>query len=149
MRRQKIRRPRRPVRTNRVTSALRTALITFGVVGFGSFMAAERFPEFVPWIVQITSAERVSGPVTRVRDGDTIEVNGTPIRFGSLDCPERKTSAGRSATARMQDAIQGDTLTCYLNGRESWDRKIGNCRLSDGTDLGALMIQSGLCRRYW
>ena len=33
----------------------------------------------------------LEGRVTRVRDGDTIEVNGVAIRLSALDCPERGT----------------------------------------------------------
>lgn len=112
-------------------------------------MAAERFPEFTGPIVEISSLERVSGSVIRVRDGDTIEVNGTPIRFGSLDCPERDTTAGRTATGHMRDLTSGQSLTCYLNGRQSHDRKIGSCRLQDGRDLAAQLIAGGYCNRFW
>ena len=40
----------------------------------------------------------LTGTVTHVRDGDTIEVNGTPIRLAALDCPERGTKGGNYAT---------------------------------------------------
>ena len=33
----------------------------------------------------------LTGKVTHVRDGDTIEVNGIAIRLSALDCPERGT----------------------------------------------------------
>lgn len=71
-----------------------------------------------------------------------------PIRFGSLDCPEMNTSAGQRAAARMRSLVSGETLTCYLNGRASYERKIGSCRLPDGRDIGAVMMGEGLCRRF-
>ena len=71
-----------------------------------------------------------------------------PIRFGSLDCPEMNTNAGHRAAARMQTLVSGETLTCYLNGRASYERKIGSCRLPDGRDIGAVMMGEGLCRRF-
>ena len=80
---------------------------------------------------------------------DTIEVNGVPIRFGSLDCAERGTSAGRMASGRMRELISGETLQCFLNGRTSYDRKIGSCRTSGGRDLASIMIEEGYCQRYW
>jgi endonuclease YncB( thermonuclease family) len=40
----------------------------------------------------------VVGMVTHVRDGDTIDVRGVPVRIANLDCAERGTSAGDRAT---------------------------------------------------
>lgn len=51
--------------------------------------------------------------------------------------------------ARMRTLVAGETLTCYLNGRTSYDRKIGECRLQDGRDLGAIMVREGYCGRFW
>lgn len=128
---------------------IRNLLAALGVIAALLFFSAERFPEWVPIIVEVTSLDQVSGPVSKIRDGDTIEVDGTPIRFGSLDCPERGTSAGRTATDQMKELVSGQELICYLNGRQSGDRSIGSCRLADGRDLASLMIQGGACRRYW
>lgn len=124
-------------------------LVFLGLLGFGVFEAAERFPEYFGPVVAAASLQTVKGEVSHVRDGDTIEVNGVPIRFGSLDCAERDTREGQRATARMRSLISGETLTCHLNGRSSYDRKIGSCQLSDGRDLAAAMMAEGLCRRFW
>ena len=124
-------------------------LMTIGVLGYAGFHLAERFPEHFAPLVKITAFNTVSGPVTHVRDGDTIEVSSIPIRFGSLDCPERGARGGSKATQRMRSLVSGQTLTCYLNGRQSYDRRIGSCQLDDGRDLGGIMIDEGLCRRYW
>ncbi|MFP1631953.1 thermonuclease family protein [Zhengella sp. ZM62] len=121
--------------------------ITLGLVFM--YIGAERFPEYFGPVVAISSGQEIVGRVTHVRDGDTIEVSGIPIRFGSLDCAESGTSAGERATARMRTLVAGQILTCYLNGRTSYDRKIGSCRLQDGRDLGAIMIRGGYCGRFW
>jgi len=114
-----------------------------------AYKGAERFPEYLGSVVAISSSQEIVGPVTHVRDGDTIEVSGVPIRFGSLDCAESGTADGNRATERMRTLIRGQTLTCYLNGRTSYDRKIGSCRLQDGRDLGGIMISEGYCQRFW
>lgn len=124
------------------------AIILF-LIGFVAYKAAERFPEYLGPVATLTATETIIGRVTHVRDGDTIEVSRTPIRFGSLDCAERDTAEGRRATARMRELVVGQTLTCHLNGRTSYDRKIGSCELSDGRDLAAVMIREGYCGRYW
>lgn len=124
-------------------------LVVFAVAFLVVFKGAERFPEYFGPVVSLISPREVVGTVTHVRDGDTIEVAGVPIRFGSLDCAESGTSAGDRATRRMRTLVAGQRLTCYLNGRTSYDRKIGSCRLSDGRDLASILIREDYCRRYW
>ena len=100
------------------------ALLTLGFVALSilSIDPAERFPDYVPWLVPVLAPEKIVGPVTHVRDGDTIEVRGQAIRFGSLDCAELGTAEGRSAKSAMQRLVRGQSLACHLNGRRSYDR---------------------------
>ena len=88
-----------------------------------------------------------SGRVTHVRDGDTIEVDGRPIRIAALDCAESGTMAGEAATRRMKALVSGGRLNCSLAGERSYDRWIGTCRLASGRDIASVMIAEGLCRR--
>ncbi|NEY92152.1 thermonuclease family protein [Tabrizicola oligotrophica] len=141
-------RQRRPRETDPGAIFFR-GLVLVGLLGFSVFEATERFPEYLGPVVAATSLQTMKGEVSHVRDGDTIEVNGVPIRFGSLDCAERDTQEGQRATARMRSLISGETLTCHLNGRSSYDRKIGSCQLSDGRDLAAAMMAERLCDRFW
>ena len=90
----------------------------------------------------------VVGRVTWVRDGDTIEIAGRPIRFAKLDCAEMETSDGRRASERMRALVFGQTLSCSLTGRRSYDRWIGSCRLADGRDLASVMVVDGYCA-WW
>ena len=121
----------------------------FALLAFATFQAVERFPEYTRSLVVASSVDTIVGRVTRVRDGDTIEVEKVPIRLGSLNCPERKTARGDKATRKMKSLIAGQKMSCYLNGRKSYDRFIGSCVTSDGRDVGAVMIEEGYCRRYW
>lgn len=140
----------RPFRRPR---AGRNRLVQYLAVAGGAlvlgFLAIERFPEHLGQIPEFTALHVIEGPVSHIRDGDTIEVAGTPIRFGSLDCAERGTPAGQMATERLRELIAGQSLTCALNGRTSYDRSIGRCTLPDGRDLAAQMIREGVCGRYW
>jgi len=129
-------------------SRLFQVLIVLALAGWAVFHGVERYPEKLGPAVAVTSVRTLEGSAGHVRDGDTIEVQGVPIRFGSLDCPEMNSSAGRRAAERMRALVAGETLTCHLNGRTSYDRKIGSCRLADGRDLGGVMISEGLCRRF-
>lgn len=130
-------------------SAVAAAVAIFVLGGVALYHAVERFPEYFGPVVAVISTDNIVGPVTHVRDGDTIEVAGVPIRFGSLDCAERDTAAGQRATARMRSLVAGQTLICHLNGRTSYDRKIGSCTMQDGRDLAGVMIGDGYCGRFW
>lgn len=88
------------------------------------------------------------GRVTHVRDGDTIEVASRPIRIANLDCAEMNTVAGQSARQRMQSLVAGQRLSCSLSGRKSYDRWIGTCALSDGRDIGSVMVSENICRLW-
>lgn len=115
---------------------------------YAGFWFVERFPEMAGQLVKLSAVEIVSGPATYVRDGDTIEVGGVAIRFGSLDCPEATTASGYEALERMRQLTRRVHLTCFLNGRSSYDRKIGSCILGNEQDIGQIMISEGLCRRF-
>lgn len=95
-----------------------------------------------------SGARVIEGRVTHVRDGDTIEVSGTPVRFSKLDCDELGTASGEKAKRRMAQLVSGEQLRCALSGRRSYDRMIGECTLSNGRDLGEEMIREGVCRRW-
>lgn len=89
----------------------------------------------------------LNGTVTHVRDGDTIEVAGTPIRLNGLNCDEIGTPLGDRARHAMQELSAGENVTCTLNGDRTFDREVGRCQLSDGRDLGLVMIEQRLCGR--
>ena len=94
---------------------------------------------------QSTLAE-LSGTVTHIRDGDTIEVGGLSVRLRGLNCPERGTASGTAAIRRMNELAAGRRIVCKLNGETNRDRVIGWCSVSR-RDLGETMIREGHCGR--
>ena len=42
----------------------------------------------------VTEGQVLTGTITHVRDGDTIEVDGIAIRLAALDCPENGSEEG-------------------------------------------------------
>ncbi len=107
----------------------------FGVAGFTLFPGNR------------LSAEVLIGRVTHVRDGDTIEVSGRPIRLNGLTCDEKGKPLGDQATRTMQRLVISKILTCGLNGERTYDREVGRCYLPDGRDIGAVMIELKICGR--
>ena len=66
------------------------------------------------------------GTITHVRDGDTFEVIGIPVRISALDCPENRTSLGKRAT-RFTRQFKGKQAVCELTGAKTYDRVVGYC----------------------
>lgn len=97
--------------------------------------------------VIVSPAEVLAGPVTRVRDGDTIEVAGRAVRLKGLACEELDTPRGRRAAAELRALAAGSRIECRLTGERSHDRAVGWCALADGRDLGETLIAQGLCGR--
>ncbi len=87
--------------------------------------------------------------MTHVRDGDTLEVAGVPVRIANLDCAELGTTEGESARLFLSDLVDGQTLACDLEGRKSYNREVGTCAFAKtGEDLGEILIEEGVCGRW-
>ncbi len=86
----------------------------------------------------------LSGTVTHVRDGDTVEVDGIAIRLAALNCPENKTQKGRYAT-RVAKQFEGSKMICELTGAKTYDRLVGYCSVN-GVDFGRFMMQNSSCK---
>ena len=97
-------------------------------------------------------ADPITGPVTKIRDGDTFLVNRQPIRLCGVDAPERKTNAGKKATAFITQAIKGKTVRCIpvgegtvCDGRSrptNHDRIVAQCFIQ-GRDIAEILVRSG------
>ena len=85
----------------------------------------------------------LTGTVTKVRDGDTIEVGKIPIRLNGVSAPELNEPLGPQSKAFMTDLVLGKRVRCELNGEKTHDRFVGVCYL-DEQDIGATVIRSGL-----
>ena len=86
----------------------------------------------------------LTGTVTHVRDGDTIEVNNVPIRLAALDCPERGTRDGDYASL-IAKQFQGQQATCELTGAKTYERLVGYCSIN-GADFGRYIMNNSSCK---
>ena len=86
------------------------------------------------------------GTITHVRDGDTFEVQGKPIRISALDCPENSTSSGQKAT-RFSKQFKGKQAVCELTGAKTYDRVVGYCSI-EGKDFAQIMVDNKFCK-FW
>ena len=86
------------------------------------------------------------GAITHVRDGDTFEVSGIPVRISALDCPENSTSSGKRAT-RFTRQFKGKQAVCELTGAKTYDRVVGYCSI-EGKDFAQMMVDNRFCK-FW
>lgn len=86
--------------------------------------------------------ETLDGPLTAVRDVDTIVVDHVAIRLQGVDGPEVTSAAGQAARRWMIAFLDGKSLRCVLNGQRSHDRRVGIC-YAEGADIGAAAIAAG------
>ncbi len=88
----------------------------------------------------------LTGEVTHIRDGDTIEVAQIPIRLAALDCPELGSAAG-SVAKRVAQKFLGSHAVCYLTGAKSYDRYVAYCEI-EGHDFGESLMRATKCKAW-
>ena len=86
----------------------------------------------------------ISGTITHVRDGDTIEIDGIAIRLAALNCPENDTQKGKYAT-KVAKQFAGLQALCELTGAKTYDRLVGYCKINR-TDFGRYMMNNSACK---
>lgn len=98
----------------------------------------------------------------RVIDGDTIEchvimhpgdggeAHGVNVRVEGINAPEMNTAAGREAKTYLEGLLEahGRDAVLVARKREKYGRFLARIILSDGFDLGELMLTSGHATPY-
>ena len=88
----------------------------------------------------------LTGVITHIRDGDTIEVAKIPIRLAALDCPEVGSIAGDLAKSVAQEFL-GSQAICFLTGAKSYDRFVAYCEVK-GSDFGESLMRETNCKAW-
>ena len=90
----------------------------------------------------------VSGRVSRVLDGDTLEVlhNQHPerIRLSGIDCPEKGQAFGKRAKQSASNLAFGKEITVHAYGHDKYRRTLGDVILPDGMNLNQELVKQGL-----
>ncbi len=97
-----------------------------------------------------SAPNQYEGVVTRIVDGDTFYLDNveTRIRLWGLDAPERGQPGGNAAKRALREIAHGERLRCKEVDIDRYGRIVGQCFLSDGRDVAAMMIESGNGRDY-
>ena len=88
----------------------------------------------------------LKGTITHVRDGDTFEINGIPVRISALDCAENSTPEGKKIT-RFAKKFLGKQAVCELTGAKTYDRVVGYCSIA-GKDFALTMMRETSCKLW-
>jgi len=122
---------------------LRLVLLLLGVIALATVASADD--------VQVT--DQVSDRI-RVVDGDTIELNGMPIRIQAIDTPEtwkprcpNEYRLGLLAKQRMQQLMDGGAMTYTVTGFDRFGRILANVQ-AGGTDVGETLLREGHALPY-
>lgn len=100
-------------------------------------------------------AQNLKGKVTRIIDGDTIEVllNNSPItvRLNGIDAPESDQMFGSRSRQVCSELAFGKFVGLILFERERYNRIIADVILPDGRNLSQELVRGGTAwwfRRY-
>ena len=108
---------------------------------------------FVLLLAAIVSFPAVALEHARVVDGDTIRVDGAPVRVMGMDAPELRgrcpaeIAAARRAKQRMAELIAGG-VTLRRHGWDRYRRLLAVVTDHMGRDVAVVMIREGLARPY-
>ena len=121
---------------------MRIALITLGTaiaIGVAGAAAEPR------------QAERLTGKVVSVHDGDTLTVlvdgRQVKVRLQGIDSPELGQAYGQAAKRRLSDLAFGQAAEIEVSGKDRWSRTLGTVSVN-GERLAETMISDGLAWHY-
>lgn len=99
----------------------------------------------------ILSSQKFSGPVVRIKDGDTIFVlhdgRAEEIRLNGIDCPEKDQPYGAEATKYISRLVLGKEVTVTGYELDRFGRTVGDIALANGTDVNRELVRAGLA--WW
>lgn len=93
---------------------------------------------------------------TCIVDGDTIWLQGVNLRLESYDTPEpyndicggrEEVALAHQASARLLQLLNGNPFTVETGGEDRYGRVLATIRIG-GTDVGDILIEEGLARRW-
>ena len=94
----------------------------------------------------------VTGNVTGVLDGDTIEVlsrhHADRIRLSGIDCPEKGQAFGKKAKQAASALVFGKEVTLQTHGHDKYKRTLAYVFLLDGTNVNHALVKDGWCWWY-
>lgn len=130
--------------------------IFFGLLAIFTFVFISDPPDSVGIPEEEFESYSETWLVTRVVDGDTIEVTQgfkrETVRFIGVDTPERGECFYADASNKLKQLVLGEEVELRLDDTQGdtdqYDRILRYVFLEDGTHVGEVMIDEGFAREY-
>ena len=102
-------------------------------------------------LTSVAQAEVINARVSRVIDGDTIDVvtedDNFRVRIRGIDAPESKQEFGDEARWALDELLNGHTVILKSSQKDRYGRVLASVAVSD-TDVGLYMIEHGYAWFY-
>lgn len=109
--------------------------------------------------------EALAATVTRILDGDTIEVKNLPenmlvieipvrVRLNGIDAPEKRQPYGQRSKQYLTDLIGGKSVTVAIDGHDRYNRILGDVSVlqclpkCETVSVNAEMVKAGMAWAY-
>ena len=128
------------------------------VLAISSFNQVSSFNQsFTTFLTQKNLEKELTGKVSRVIDGDTIEllvkqedIKQSPkikVRLFGIDAPEKKQAFGKEAKEYLSSLILDKEIILIINDKDKYQRTIGTILLND-KDINKEMVKNGYAWAY-
>jgi endonuclease YncB( thermonuclease family) len=98
--------------------------------------------------------EVLSAPSAKVRDGDTLALNGQTFRLYGIDAPEYRQMCkdasgkdwpcGKAARSQLEAFVLSGSITCTPQAQDRYGRAVAKCTSATVPDLSHAMAHAGL-----
>ncbi|QBL10998.1 thermonuclease family protein [Campylobacter helveticus] len=128
------------------------------VLAISSFNQVSSFNQsFTTFLAQKNLEKELTGKVSRVIDGDTIEllvkqedIKQSPkikVRLFGIDAPEKKQAFGKEAKEYLSSLILDKEVILIINDKDKYQRTIGTILLNE-KDINKEMVKNGYAWAY-
>ncbi|TNH33899.1 thermonuclease family protein [Campylobacter helveticus] len=145
---------KRILRAKKLSLSLLIAIIAF-VFSFNQVSSFNQ--SFTTFLTQKNLEKELTGKVSRVIDGDTIEllvkqedIKQSPkikVRLFGIDAPEKKQAFGKEAKEYLSSLILDKEIILIINDKDKYQRTIGTILLND-KDINKEMVKNGYAWAY-
>jgi endonuclease YncB( thermonuclease family) len=97
-------------------------------------------------------AQKLSGKVVGVNDGDTFEMlvgnRKLKVRLEGIDCPEKGQAFGNAAKTYTSNLVFGQYVSVYVKSYDRYKRAIAIVYLPGGGTLNEALLSSGMAWHF-
>ncbi|TNB60900.1 thermonuclease family protein [Campylobacter helveticus] len=145
---------KRMLKAKKLSLSLLIAIIVF-VFSFNQVSSFNQ--SFTTFLAQKNLEKELTGKVSKVIDGDTIEllvkqedIKQSPkikVRLFGIDAPEKKQAFGKEAKEYLSSLILDKEVILIINDKDKYQRFIGTILLND-KDINKEMVKNGYAWAY-